>query len=118
MSHLFMQYIARRLLELNERQTYVNPAALRANDPKLLEQEENIFQTARLINCAWFAGIVMSDYFAAILGLVRQGSSWAFNPFEEMRNADHSMFERGRGNSCSVEVSFKSGARSPLVAHA
>ena len=68
-------------------------------------QDEDIFQTARLINCAWFAGIVMSDYFAAILGLVRQGSSWAFNPFEEMRNADHSMFERGRGNSCSVEVS-------------
>ena len=46
----------------------------------------------------------MSDYFCAILGLVRQGSSWAFNPFEEMRNADHSLFERGRGNACSVEV--------------
>ncbi|PIL25197.1 cytochrome P450 [Ganoderma sinense ZZ0214-1] len=94
-------YIAKRLLELNERGTYSDPLP---TDPKaLLLQDEDIFQTARLINCAWFAGIVMSDYFAAILGLVRQGSSWAFNPFEEMRNADHSMFERGRGNSCSVE---------------
>ncbi|TBU30522.1 heme peroxidase [Dichomitus squalens] len=100
-------YIAKKLLELNERGTYVDPNTIPADDPqraaKLVAQEEDIFQTTRLINCAWFAGIVMSDYFCAILGLVRQGSSWAFNPFEEMRNADHSLFERGRGNACSVE---------------
>lgn len=63
-----------------------------------------MFQTARLINCAWFASAVFSDYFSAILGLVREGNSWSLNPFEEIRNADHSLFERGRGNVCSVEV--------------
>ncbi len=88
---------------MNERGTYVDPPP--TDQHARLTQDEDIFQTARLINCAWFAGIVMSDYFAAILGLVREGNSWAFNPFEEMRNADHSVFERGRGNSCSVEVS-------------
>ena len=48
---------------------------------KLALQDEDIFQTARLINCSWFAGIVFSDYFSSILGLVRQGSAWTLNPF-------------------------------------
>lgn len=48
---------------------------------KLLAQEEEIFQTARLINCGWFGSAVFSDYFSSILGLVRQGSSWSLNPF-------------------------------------
>lgn len=62
-----------------------------------------IFQIARLCNCAWFAAVVFSDYFSAILGLVRQGSSWSLEPFGEIR-ADHELFERGRGNACSIEV--------------
>ncbi|KAI0369199.1 linoleate diol synthase [Pilatotrama ljubarskyi] len=100
-------YIAHKLLELNERGWYVDPDSIPKDDPsrtaKLVAQEEDIFQTARLINCAWFASAVFSDYFGAILGLVRQGNSWSLNPFEEIRNADHSLFERGRGNVCSVE---------------
>ncbi|CDO73323.1 hypothetical protein BN946_scf185008.g86 [Trametes cinnabarina] len=100
-------YIAHKLLELNERGTYVDPNSIPTSDParadKLLAQEEDIFQTARLINCGWFASVVFSDYFSAILGLVREGSNWALDPFEEMRNIDHSLFERGRGNVCSVE---------------
>lgn len=30
---------------------------------------------------AWFGSAVFSDYFSAILGLVREGSSWSLNPF-------------------------------------
>ncbi|KAH9940835.1 heme peroxidase [Epithele typhae] len=95
-------YIANKLLELNERRTY-NSNLGELSQKELFDQEESIFQTARLINCGWFGAAVFSDYVAAILGLVRQGSSWSLNPFEEMRNLDHSLFERGRGNSCSVE---------------
>ena len=61
-----------------------------------------------MVNCGWFGSAVFSDYVAAILGLVRQGSSWSLNPFEEIRNLDHTLFERGRGNACSVEVSLGS----------
>jgi hypothetical protein len=79
------QYIAKRLLEINERGTFVDPATLTSEDPKknsrLLAQEEELFQTARLINCGWFGSVVFSDYFSCILGLVRQGSSWSLNPF-------------------------------------
>ncbi|KAH9932667.1 linoleate diol synthase [Amylocystis lapponica] len=100
-------YIAKMLLQINERGTYADPATISTSDPKrsakILAQEEEIFQTARLINCTWFASVVFSDYFSAILGLVRQGSSWSLDPFGEIRNLDHSLFERGRGNVCSVE---------------
>ncbi|EMD39204.1 hypothetical protein CERSUDRAFT_112882 [Gelatoporia subvermispora B] len=100
-------YIAKMLLQINERGTYVDPDSIPHDDPKraskLLAQEEEIFQIARLVNCAWFGSAVFSDYFSAILGLVRQGNSWSLNPFGEIREADHSLFERGRGNACSVE---------------
>ncbi|KAI0654091.1 linoleate diol synthase [Cubamyces menziesii] len=99
-------YIARKLLQLNERGTYIDPDTVQ-DDPhrheKLLAQEEDLFQTARLINCAWFGSAVFADYLGAILGLVRQGNNWRLDPFEEVRNLDHSLFERGRGNICSVE---------------
>ncbi|CAL1714626.1 unnamed protein product [Somion occarium] len=100
-------YIAKKLLEINERGTFVDPDNMSRDDPnhdqKLQKQDEELFQTARLINCTWFASAVFSDYFSAILGLVRQGSSWSLNPFGEIRKEDHSLFERGRGNVCSVE---------------
>ncbi|PSS35388.1 hypothetical protein PHLCEN_2v1661 [Hermanssonia centrifuga] len=100
-------FIAKKLLDVNERGTFVDPDTIPTSDPerssKILKQEEDIFQTARLINCAWFGSAVFSDYFSAILGLVRQGSNWSLNPFGEIRKEDHSLFERGRGNVCSVE---------------
>ncbi|KAH7890809.1 heme peroxidase [Phlebopus sp. FC_14] len=95
-------YIARRLLEINERGTWVDPSKHSLNSEKLMKQEEEIFQITRLCNCAWFAAVVFSDYFSAILGLVRQGSSWSLEPFGEFRE-NHQLFERGRGNACSVE---------------
>jgi linoleate 10R-lipoxygenase len=100
-------YIAKRILEINERGTYVDPKTLKSDDPtkakRLLDQEEEVFQIARLVNCTWFASVVFSDYFSSILGLVRDGNCWSLNPFGEIRNEDHSMFQRGQGNVCSVE---------------
>ncbi|KAI0260103.1 linoleate diol synthase [Gloeopeniophorella convolvens] len=100
-------YIAHKLLEVNERGTYKNPDSIPLDDPsrtkQLAAQDEDIFQTARLINCSWFGSAIFSDYFSSILGLVRQGSTWSLNPFGEIRDADHKLFERGRGNVCSVE---------------
>lgn len=80
-----VQYIANKLLEINERNTWTNPDRIPLSDPqrelKLASQDEELFQTARLINCTWFASIVFSDYFSCILGLVRQGNTWSLNPF-------------------------------------
>ncbi|KAG2045406.1 hypothetical protein BDR06DRAFT_1015715, partial [Suillus hirtellus] len=97
-------YIARRLLEINERGTWKDPAHHHhLSHAQLDKQDEEIFQIAPLCNCAWFAAVVFSDYFSAILGLVRQGSSWSLEPFDELREEDLSVFECGHGNACSVE---------------
>ncbi|KAH9056263.1 linoleate diol synthase [Lactarius vividus] len=100
-------YIANKLFEINERQTYIKPDDIPHTDKertkKINDQDEDIFQTARLINCAWFGAAIFSDYFSSILGLPRQGSTWSLNPFGEIRDSDHKLFERGRGNVCSVE---------------
>ncbi|KAJ7442287.1 linoleate diol synthase [Mycena latifolia] len=94
-------YIAKKIYEINERGTYQDPKTL--SGEKLRAQDEELFQTARLVNCGWFGSVVFSDYFSSILGLVRDGSSWSLNPFGEIRAPDHSVFDRGQGNVCSVE---------------
>ncbi|KAJ7890508.1 linoleate diol synthase [Mycena olivaceomarginata] len=92
-------YIARKIFDINERGTYKDPTTL--SKDALLAQDEELFQTAKLVNCGWFGSVVFSDYFSSILGLVRDGSSWSLNPFTEIRAEDHSIVERGQGNVCS-----------------
>ena len=46
------KYIAKRLFEINERGTYQDPSTLTPD--KHTCQDEEIFQTARLVNCGWF----------------------------------------------------------------
>ncbi|KAJ7623211.1 linoleate diol synthase [Roridomyces roridus] len=94
-------YVAKKIFEINERGTYQDPQEL--TKEQVLAQDEELFQTARLVNCGWFGSVVFSDYFSSILGLVREGSSWSLNPFGEIRTEDHAVFDRGQGNVCSVE---------------
>ena len=61
---------------------------------------------ACLINCGHFASAVFSDYIAAILGLVTDLNSWTLDPFNLIRKADHSLVDRGQGNSNSVEFNL------------
>ena len=75
-----MKYIARKLLDINERGTWKDPSLFSATDPstpqKLAQQDEELLQPAGLINCAWFANVVFSGYFTAvILWLTRTGTS-------------------------------------------
>ena len=92
------------LLRINERKRWTIPPP---TDPKArAQQDEEIFQTARLVNCGWFGSIVFSDYLSAILGLARYGNNWSLDPFDEIRNSDHTFVGRGQGNACSVEVNI------------
>lgn len=49
------------------------------------EADEEIFQIAHLCNCAWFAAVVLFDYFSAILGFVRKGSNWSASEQHQRR---------------------------------
>ncbi|KAJ7058676.1 heme peroxidase [Mycena amicta] len=92
-------YIADMLLKINERGRWTDPpptdAAQRA------KQDEEIFQTAKLVNCGHFMGLIMSDYVAGFLGL-SEGNAWSMNAFDPIKN-DGVEVERGQGNHCSVE---------------
>ncbi|KAI0713138.1 heme peroxidase [Cerioporus squamosus] len=94
-------YIADMLLKLNERGTWTNPppedAAARAR------QDEEIFQTARLVNCGNFMSMIFGDYVAGFLGLGRDGCTWSMNPFDPIKTSDGQVVGRGDGNQCSVE---------------
>ncbi|KIO24703.1 hypothetical protein M407DRAFT_25950 [Tulasnella calospora MUT 4182] len=94
-------YIVEKLLNINERGKWQNPPP---QDPdKKQAQDNEIFGTARLINCGWFMSSIFGDYLASILGLVRDGNSWSLDPLSNFRAASHEIVERGSGNIVSVE---------------
>ncbi|TEB25040.1 heme peroxidase [Coprinellus micaceus] len=69
-------------------------------------QDEEIFQRARLVNCGYFMHIILGDYVGAILGLVRDGSSWRLDPLMPIRNSSHELEPVGEGNVVSVEFNL------------
>jgi linoleate 10R-lipoxygenase len=84
-THFFSKYVAKKLLEINERGNYIDPSVpseFSSVTERLLHQDEEIFQTARLINSTWFVSVVFSDYLDTILGLVREGNSWSLRPLD------------------------------------
>ncbi|KAJ7923789.1 heme peroxidase [Mycena leptocephala] len=95
-------YVADMLLKINERGRWTDPPP---TDEKLrAQQDEEIFQTARLVNCGHFMGLIMSDYVAGFLGL-SEGNAWNMNAFDPIKTKDGQEVERGLGNHCSVEFS-------------
>ena len=54
------------MLDINERGTWQNPDAISENkdDPLRKKQDEEIFQTARLVNCGHFMAMIFGDYVA------------------------------------------------------
>ena len=74
----FYQYIADKILSINESGHYRPISQL--DEQTKLSQDDEIFQRARLVNCGFFMQIILSDYVAAILGLVRDGITWRLDP--------------------------------------
>lgn len=67
------------------------------------QQDEEIFQTARLINCAAFMSVVLNDYVAGFIGTTRSEGGWSMAPFDDFRDTNHQPVGRGEGNHVSVE---------------
>ena len=74
------------LLSINERGRWSNPPP--ADPLKRAMQDEEIFQTARLVNCGHFMALIFGDYVAGFLGVGRSGNSWSMNPFEVWSHLD------------------------------
>ncbi|KAG6809913.1 hypothetical protein H0H92_014111 [Tricholoma furcatifolium] len=92
-------YIADKLLKINERRLWSDPPP---TDPvKRALQDEQIFQTARLVNGGYFMSAIMGDYVAGFLGS-SEGLNWNMNAFDIINTKDLKV-DRGLGNHCSVE---------------
>ncbi|KAG6877819.1 hypothetical protein C0993_003603 [Termitomyces sp. T159_Od127] len=75
------------------------------SDPeKFALQDEEIFQTARLINCGHFMSAIMGDYVTGFLGM-SEGWNWNMNPFDIIKTNDLKV-DRGLGNHVSVEFNI------------
>ncbi|KAI8981356.1 heme peroxidase [Trametes punicea] len=97
-------YIAERILKLNERGRWSDPPPEDKDERAL--QDEEIFQIARLVNCGNFMAMIFGDYVAGFLGLGRDGFSWSMNPFDPITTPDGLPVTRGDGNHCSVEFNI------------
>ncbi|KAJ6476780.1 heme peroxidase [Mycena vitilis] len=93
-------YIADRILKINERGRWTIPPP--TDETRRAQQDEEIFQTARLVNCGHFLGLIMSDYVPGFLGL-SEGPTWHMDAVDPIKTKDGQDVERGQGNHCSVE---------------
>jgi len=97
-------YITEKILSINEGGTFKDP---RLSDPTtLVDQDEEIFQRARLVNTAYFMQIILRDYVGSILALTHYGSSWRLDPLMNTREIGHEVSPRGEGNVVSVEFNL------------
>ncbi|CEL62199.1 hypothetical protein RSOLAG1IB_10281 [Rhizoctonia solani AG-1 IB] len=94
-------YIADTILAINEQGRWKNPPSEDLGERAA--QDEEIFQTARLINCGSFMSVILGDYVAGFLGLGRNGSSWSMQPFDPFKDPNNQPVGRGQGNHVSVE---------------
>lgn len=95
-------YIARRLLQINEFKKWSDPPPSDAAVCAL--QDEEIFQTAKLVNCGHFMSTIMGDYVASFLGS-SEGSTWNMKAFDVIHSKSQDV-SRGQGNHCSVEFNI------------
>ncbi|KAF5370929.1 hypothetical protein D9615_009815 [Tricholomella constricta] len=92
-------YIANKILKINERKLWTDPPPSDAD--KRAIQDEQIFQTAKLVNCGHFMSAIMGDYVAGFLGS-SEGCNWNMNAFDPIQTKDLKV-QRGLGNHVSVE---------------
>ncbi|KZS87971.1 heme peroxidase [Sistotremastrum niveocremeum HHB9708] len=109
-------FMAEKLLQLNERGNYKEVPALRSDTSAIQSQDDSIFNTARLINTLTFTQIILTDYLSCILGTIRSQNPFVLDPLQEFRYSDtllsdksprnHELVPRGEGNHSSYEFNM------------
>ncbi|KAE8151335.1 heme peroxidase [Aspergillus avenaceus] len=95
----FHNYVAQMLLQVNEGGRFTG-----MDEHK---QDEDLFQTARLITGGLYINISMHDYLRAITNVHQTGSNWTLDPRVEIPNNIFKQgTERGIGNHVSAEFNL------------
>ena len=79
MFNRFHNYVVDQLASINEAGRFTRPkdgADMRAS----AKYDNDLFQTARLINCGLYVNIILKDYVRTILNLNRTDSDWDLDP--------------------------------------
>ncbi|KAM0789376.1 hypothetical protein ACM66B_000206 [Microbotryomycetes sp. NB124-2] len=99
-------FIVHRLAQINESGKYREWSDDPTLQDAMTKQDEELFQTARLINCGWFMQIIFYDYIRVILHLNETESIWSLVPTNDFRTALGKTAQRGTGNAVSLEFSL------------
>jgi hypothetical protein len=86
-------YIAKKLLEINENERFSYGEGKRLVSAE--EQDEKLFQTARLVNNGCYANVIVHDYIRTIIG-TSADSDFILDPFATPSNPIY-------GNAVSIE---------------
>ncbi|KAF7351921.1 Heme peroxidase [Mycena venus] len=109
-------YIAEMLLKIKERGRWSD---LPTANPKLrAQQDEEIFQTARLVNCGHFRSIVVNDYAVGLLEPPKDVMlSVLDDPPRIFKRKQVKIVEKGQGKQSSVELNLLYRWHSTTSAH-
>ncbi|GAA5987467.1 hypothetical protein JCM11641_003838 [Rhodosporidiobolus odoratus] len=97
-------WIVRKLVEINQNGKFPQWESL--DDDERKAQDEELFQTARLINCGWFQNVIFQDYIRCILHVNATMSTWSLVPTGEIKSLIDGTLARGTGNAVSVEFNL------------
>lgn len=122
MYNRFHNYVAKQLLAINENSRFALPtgAVLDRLTPEQrkqaeIKQDEDLFQTARLITCGMYIQIAIHDYLRCLMAMHAHDTAWTLDPrtsYEGM-NDKHGM-SRGEGNMVSAEFNVLYRFHSPI----
>ena len=79
MFNRFHNYVVGQLAAINEAGRFTKPKG-DAGKPAHIKYDNDLFQTARLINCGLYVNIILKDYVRTILNLNRTDSDWDLDP--------------------------------------
>ncbi|GAA5936650.1 peroxidase/cytochrome P450 family protein [Sporobolomyces koalae] len=98
-------WIVDRLYAINQNKRFKPWAEL--SDEQRVQQDNELFQTARLVNCGWFLQVILGDYIPTILNVNQTDSTWMLDPTKPISPfVAGPQVERGTGNVVSVEFNI------------
>ncbi|PVH91358.1 prostaglandin G/H synthase 2/cyclooxygenase 2, pgh2/cox2 [Periconia macrospinosa] len=104
----FHNYVADVLLKINEGGRFTLPPTKNEKEMKeaLAKQDNDLFQTARLIVGGLYINISLHDYLRGLTNTHHTASSWTIDPRVEIKKANGEEIARGVGNQISAEFNL------------
>ncbi|KAF9885228.1 hypothetical protein FE257_000588 [Aspergillus nanangensis] len=108
----FHNYVVQEMAIINEAGRFSLPAGVNPGSPEyktaLAKQDNDLFQTGRLVTCGLYVNIILGDYLRTILNLNVNPvkSDWKLDPRRQIDVFDSEGIPRGLGNQVSAEFNM------------